>query len=95
MPHTARARKSVAAYLLQQPNEALRRRLAILKATPYPPGSRSLRADPDWQALSSRFAGVDAFIYGTSADALVYTYEADRQLVTIELAIVNGEMHPR
>jgi hypothetical protein len=95
MPHTARARKSVAVYLLQQPNEALRRRLAILKATPYPPGSRSLRTDADWQALSSRFPGLDAFIYGTSVDALVYTYDATRQLVVIELAIVDGEILPR
>jgi hypothetical protein len=95
MPHTARVRKSVAAYLLQQPNEALRRRLAILKATPYPPGSRSLRVDTDWQALSSRFPEVDAFIYGTSDDALVYTYDATRQLVVVELAIVNGDILPR
>lgn len=38
--------------------------------------------------------GGDAFIYGTSADALVYTYDATRQLVVIELAIVNGEILP-
>lgn len=94
MPHTARARKSLAAYLIRQPNEDLRRRLAILKATPYPPGSRSLRADLDWQSLSRRFPGVDAFIYGTSSDALVYTYDAGRQLVVLEFAIVNGEIVP-
>lgn len=65
----------------------------LLGNNSLPSGSRSLRTDADWQALSLRYPGVDAFIYGTPL-TLVYTYDAIQQLVVIELAIVNGEIVP-
>ena len=94
MPHTARVRGPLARYLLNHPNPALRRRLAILRLTPFPPGSRSLDADAEWASLSQRFPDVRGFVYGTSQNALVYTYDSAQDCVTAEFAIVAGEIVP-
>lgn len=94
MPYTVRVRAALARRLLEKPNEDLRRRLAALRATPYPPGSRSISTDPAFTGLSERFPGVHAFIYGTSTEGLVYTFRPSEALVIIEFAIVEGRLLP-
>ena len=90
MPHTARVRAAVARYLLSEPNAGLRRRIAILRQNPFPPGSRSLTADDDWHILGEEFPTVRAFVYGSNDNAVVYTYDGREQVVSIEFAIVDG-----
>jgi len=90
MPHTTRVRAPLGRYLLAQRDDDLRRRIAILRQWPFPPGSRSLNADGDWHELSESFPDLQGFIYGTNDSAVVYTYEASRELLSIELAIRHG-----
>lgn len=88
MPYTVRVSASLARYLLRHPHQGLRRRLSVLRRTPFPPGSRSLHADAAWYSLASRFPGLQAFAYGTNHDALIYTYEPASETLTVRLAIV-------
>jgi len=68
MPYTVKVRGPLARYLLGHPHAGLRRRLSILRLTPFPPGSRSLHADAAWYALANRFPNLRAFVYGTVFD---------------------------
>jgi hypothetical protein len=68
--------------------------LSILRLTPFPPGSRSLDADAAWHPVASRFPGVQAFVYGTNHDALIYTYLPASETLTVRLAIVDGMIVP-
>jgi hypothetical protein len=68
--------------------------LSVLRLTPFPPGSRSLRSDAAWYSLTTRFPGLQAFIYGTNHDAVVYTYDATHEVLTVQLAIVDGTIVP-
>ena len=94
MPYTARVRSAVAEYLLRHPKPELRRRLAILRAMPFPPGSRSIGADEEWNELSARFPNTRAYIYGTGGDGLVYMFDSDREVAMVELVIVDGIVVP-
>jgi hypothetical protein len=94
MPYTARVRGSLARYLLAHPHAGLRRRLSVLRRTPFPPGSRSLHADAAWYPVADRFPSVQAYIYGTNHDALIYTYDTTAGVVTAELAVVDGSIVP-
>jgi len=94
MPYTVAIRGALARYLLSTPNPAIRRRLAVLRLHPFPPGSRSLGADPEWEALSERFQGRGGFLYGTNDDALVYTLDHARSRIVVEFAVVGGELVP-
>jgi hypothetical protein len=95
MPGTAtRVNPALAAYLLAHPDHELRRRLAILRTIPFPPGSRSLDADADWHALTARFPEHRAFLYGTPRRALVYTYDSRTDVLVVELAVVDGQLRP-
>ena len=94
MPYTVRVRASLAAYLLEAPNEELRRRLAALRATPYPPGSRSLASDLEINEIVKRFPGVHAFIYGTATEGLVYSFRSSERLLIVEFAILGGRLVP-
>ena len=94
MPYTVRVRGSLAQYLLAHPNEDLRRRLSMLRGIPYPPGSRSLLVDADWSHLATRFEGLSVMIYGTSMEGVVYAYNAAKNLVVVELAILGGQVVP-
>ena len=95
MPHTVRVRASLARHLLTSPDTDLRRRVAVLRAVPFPPGSRSLASDAEWHALAGEFAGLRAFVYGSLERAPVYTYDADSQTLGIEFAVVNGAIVAR
>lgn len=92
MPYTARVKASLARYLLAQPNSDLRRRIAILRQMPFPPGSRALATDDDWHELGDSFSDYRAFVYGTNENALVYTYDSVTQTLSIELAVVDGSI---
>lgn len=92
MPYTARVRASLARYLLTAPNADLRRRIAILRQTPFPPGSRALATDDEWHGLEESFTRHRAFIYGTNDNALVYTYDGSTETLSIELAVVEGSV---
>jgi hypothetical protein len=92
MPYTVRVRASLARHLLSQPNDDIRRRLGILRQIPLPPGSRSLAADDGWHVLAETFSDVQGHIYGSNENALVYTYDSRRQIVSVELAIVDGKV---
>lgn len=94
MPHTASLRKSLASYLLAHPNADLRRRLSVLRLTPFPPGSRALEADEEWHRVRRRFPEVRAYLYGTNHDALVYTYDRSKERLVVQLAIVDGHLVP-
>ena len=94
MPYTVRVRGPLARYLLANPNEDLRRRLSMLRGTPYPPGSHALQTDEDWAHLAERFEGLTVIIYGSSADAVVYTYDAAKSLAVVELVILDGNVFP-
>jgi hypothetical protein len=72
----------------------LERRLAVLHATAFPPGSRSVEAvRAAWRPLAASYFGC-AFIYGTGRRALVYTYEGATNRVVVEAAIVDGAVVP-
>ena len=90
MPYTARLKASLARYLLAAPNPDLRRRIAVLRKTPFPLGSRALTTDDNWHDLGESFSDYRAFIYGTNDNALVYTYDDRTETLSIELAIVQG-----
>lgn len=92
MPHTTRVRAQLARYLLRYGNADLRRRIAILRGTPYPPGSHSLAASEDWQRLQQSFPHHRAFVYGDADSAVIFTYEATSNVVSIVFAIVGGEI---
>lgn len=92
MPYTARVKASLARYLLAEPNPDLRRRIAILRQTPFPPGSRALATDDEWHDLDESFSAHRAFIYGTNDNALVYTYDGNTETLSIELAVVDGSV---
>ena len=92
MPYTARVKASLARYLLAAPNADLRRRIGILRQTPFPPGSRALATDDEWHDLGDSFSDYRAFIYGTNDNALVYTYDSVTQTLSIELAVVGGSI---
>jgi len=90
MPYTARVKAALARYLLAAPNADLRRRIGILRQTPFPPGSRALASDEEWHGLEESFATHRAFSYGTNHNALVYTYDGSTETLAIELAIIEG-----
>ena len=90
IPYIARVRAPLARYLLAEADEDLRRRVAVLRRSPFPPGSRSLNADDAWHALAESFPRVRAFIYGTNESAVVYTYDSTSEVLSIELAIRDG-----
>lgn len=92
MPYTARVKASLARYLLAEPNPDLRRRIVILRQTPFPPGSRAMATDDEWHDLGESFSDYRAFIYGTNDNALVYTYDGRTETLSIELAIVQGSV---
>ena len=94
MRYTVRVRPLLARYLLAHPNEDLRRRLSMLRGIPYPPGSHALPTDPEWSHLASRFEGLTVIIYGTSTEAVVYTYSSAKNLAIVELAILDGRVIP-
>lgn len=94
MPYTARISGPLARHLLGHPNEALRRRLSVLRSIPFPPGSRSLEADEDWVTLAPRFPGLRAFIYGTDHDAVIYTYDPAKHEIVVHLAVLDGAVVP-
>jgi len=94
MPYTVRVRGRLARYLLANPNEDLRRRLSMLRGTPYPPGSHALPTDEDWAHLVERFEDLTVMIYGSSAEAVVYTYDAANSVAVVELAILDGRVLP-
>lgn len=60
MPHTASVRRALAEYLLEHPDAELRRRLSVLRLTPFPPGSRALDADEEWHRIGPRFPDLRA-----------------------------------
>jgi len=92
MPYTVRVRGPLARYLLAHPNEDLRRRLSMLRGTPYPQGSHALLTDVEWSHLASRFEGLTVMVYGTSIEAVVYTYDSAQNLAVVELAIIDGQV---
>lgn len=94
MPYTVRVRGALARYLLGHPHPGLRRRLSVVRITPFPPGSRSLQADAAWHPLANRFPNLQAFVYGTNHDALIYTYDPVSETATVRLAIVGGSVVP-
>jgi hypothetical protein len=94
MPHTTRVDPALGRYLLATPDLVLRRAVANLRANPFPPGSRALQADVDWQVLAAQFPGHQAYIYGSTSRGLVYTYEAATQTLTIRRALVDGVVRP-
>lgn len=94
MPHTARVKGSLARYLMSHPHPGLRRRLGVLRQTPYPPGSRSIDADPEHFPLSEKFTDLRVFIYGTNQNAIIYTYDSADLTLTAELAVVDGRIVP-
>jgi hypothetical protein len=94
MPYTVRVSAPLARYLLSHPHRGLRRRLSVLRLTPFPPGSRSLHADAAWYLLARRFPNMQAFVYGTNRDAVVYTYEPATETLTVRLAIIDATVIP-
>jgi len=93
MPHTASVRRALAEYLLEHPDAELRRRLSVLRLTPFPPG-RALDADEEWHRIGPRFPDLRACVYGTNHDALVYTHDRSRESLGVQLAIINGQVVP-
>ena len=75
MRHTTRVRADLARYLLRHGNPELRRRIAILRETPYPPGSHSLAASEEWQDMQEPLPQHRAFNYGAADSAVVFTCE--------------------
>ena len=60
---------------------------------PFPPGSYSLAASEEWEALRQVVpAEKQGFVYGTADNAIVYTYQASSNELSVELAIVQGEL---
>jgi hypothetical protein len=57
----------------------------------FPPGSHSLGSDEDWHRLGHRFPSLHGFIYGSNESAVVYTYDAGSQVLSIELIIRDGQ----
>jgi hypothetical protein len=94
MPYTARVSAPLARHLLGHPHAGLRRRLSVLRLTPFPPGSRSLQAGDAWNTVAARFPSLQGFVYGTNHDALIYTYEPSTETPTVRLAIVDGWIVP-
>lgn len=94
MPYVVRVRGPLARYLLAHPNEDLRRRLSMLRGTPYPPGSHALATDAEWDHLAGRFEGLTVMIYGTSVEAVVYTYSSTQNLAFVELGILESKVVP-
>jgi hypothetical protein len=93
MPHTTRIRARLARHLLLHPNHELRRRIGILREMPFPPGSCSLAASDEWEALQQVVpAEKQGFIYGAADNAVVYTYQASSEELSVELAIVHGQL---
>ena len=92
MPHTTRVGAPLARFVLEQGDEDLRRRIAILRQKPFPPGSRSLDADGDWRELAQVFPNIQGFIYGTNEGAVVYTYDSSREVLSIEFGVRNGSI---
>jgi hypothetical protein len=94
MPHTASVRRALPEYLLAHPHADLRRRLSVLRLTPFPPGSRALDADEEWHRIGRRSPDQRAYLYGTNHDALVYTYDRSSDSLVVQLAIINGQLVP-
>lgn len=94
MPYTVAIRGALARYLLSKPNPGIRRRLAVLRLHPFPPGSRSIASDPGWEALASRLPEIEGYLYGTNDDALVYTLDREDRRIVVQLAIVDGRIIP-
>jgi hypothetical protein len=70
----------------------LRRRIGILREHPFPPGSRSLGADEDWQDLAVEFSGKRAFVYGSLESALVCTYDSSKHVLLVEFGVTSGRV---
>jgi hypothetical protein len=94
MPHTTRVDPALGRYLLTAPDPVLRRAVANLRANPFPPGSRALAADVDWQVLAAQVPGHRAYVYGSTRRGLVYTYAAATETLTIRRALVDGVVRP-
>jgi len=92
MPHTTRVRAKLARYLLGRDLPDLRRRLSVLRVTPYPPGSRALASDEEWATVAILFPDRFGFVYGSGDSALVYSYDAERNLLLVEFAAVDGAL---
>ena len=80
--------------LLEVRDLELERRLAALRALPFPPGSRSLDPYAAWHALAAQYPDRRAFLYGTPRCALVYTYDVTTAILVVEAAIVDGVIRP-
>jgi hypothetical protein len=93
MPSTSRIRPALARYLREHPDPDLRRRLTVLGATPFPPGSHALDTGATWRALARRFPGRRAFVYGDGRRAVVYTYRRMRRIM-VEAALIDGMLVP-
>ena len=60
---------------------------------PFPPGSYSLAASEEWEALQHVVpTEKQGFIYGAADNAIVYTYQASSNVLSVELAIVDGRL---
>jgi hypothetical protein len=92
MPLTVRVRASLATHLLAIGDEGLRRRIGILRDMPFPPGSRSLAADEDWQSWAAEFRGRRAFVYGSFDNAVVYTYDSSTETLLVEFGVTAGQV---
>ena len=92
MPHTTRVRADLARHLLSEPNDDLRRRISILRETPYAPGCHALAASEEWRELQMLLPDQQGFIYGASESALVFTYDSRANVVTILFGIVDGAL---
>jgi hypothetical protein len=92
MPYTVRVRATLARYLLGVAYPDLRRRIDILRANPFPPGSRSLDADADWGEFAQAFPTKQGFVYGSRESAIVYTYEARTSTLLVEFAVRAGRV---
>jgi hypothetical protein len=93
LPSTCRIRPALARYLLEQRDDELWRRLTVLAATPFPPGSHALDTGAMWQSLVRRFHGRRAFAYGDGRRAVVYTYTRMSRIMA-EAVIVDGVLRP-
>lgn len=92
MPPTVRVRASLAKHLLSSGDQELRRRIGILRETPFPPGSRSLVADDELHELAVEFSARTPFVYGSAESALVYTYDSSEDVIRVEFAIADGRI---
>jgi len=59
---------------------------------PFPPGSRSLAADEEMHDLAIEFPRRTPFVYGSTENALVYTYDSSEEVVRVEFAITDGRI---